>query len=113
MESHTTGPVREIDVDALAPLLEQGAVLVDVRMPDEFDEVHVPGAMLIPLPEFADRWEEIPDADTVYVICRSGNRSMRACEFLLGNGRAAVNVAGGTMAWVGSGRPTGPGEGPA
>jgi rhodanese-related sulfurtransferase len=39
------------------------------------------------------------------VICKSGGRSMRACEFLHQHGVAAVNVAGGTMAWQMSGRP--------
>jgi rhodanese-related sulfurtransferase len=44
------------------------------------------------------------------VICRSGARSLKACEFLVGTGRTAVNVGGGTMAWVEAGHPvaTGP-----
>jgi rhodanese-related sulfurtransferase len=38
------------------------------------------------------------------VICRSGGRSLRACEFLAEQGVEAVNVAGGTLAWQLSGR---------
>jgi rhodanese-related sulfurtransferase len=38
------------------------------------------------------------------VICRSGGRSLRACEFLADQGLEAINVAGGTMAWITSGR---------
>jgi len=40
----------------------------------------------------------------VHVICKSGGRSMRACEFLDEQGVDAVNIAGGTMSWVMSGR---------
>jgi rhodanese-related sulfurtransferase len=104
------GPIKEIHVDELAPLRDSGIVLVDVRMPDEYEEAHVPGAVLIPLPELAERAGEIPDADTIYVVCRSGARSMKACEFLVGGGRDAVNVAGGTMAWIDAGHPVATGS---
>ena len=68
------------------------------------------GAMLIPLPEIQDRHAEIPDAGTVYVICRSGGRSMVASQFLVTVGRDPVNVAGGTDGWIQAGHPvvTGP-----
>ncbi len=104
------GPIQEIHVDELAPLRDGGIVLVDVRMPDEYEEAHVPGAQLIPLPELAERVGEIPDADTVYVVCRSGARSMKACELLVAGGRGAVNVAGGTMAWIEAGHPVATGS---
>jgi rhodanese-related sulfurtransferase len=41
----------------------------------------------------------------VYLICRSGDRSRRACQFLRTQGIDAVNVAGGVMAWIASGQP--------
>ena len=113
METDTSGPIAHIDVDTLAPLLESGAVLIDVRTPPEYDEVRVPGARLVPLAELPDRWGEIPDADVVYVVCRSGGRSLTACDFLAARGRQAVNVAGGTTAWATSGRPTESGPGSA
>jgi rhodanese-related sulfurtransferase len=106
------GPIREIHVDELVALRDGGALVVDVRMPDEYAEAHVPGAMLIPLPELPDRHGEIPAADTVYVICRSGARSMKACEFLVASGRDAVNVGGGTMAWLEAGNPAVTGSDP-
>ncbi len=98
------GQIPEIDIEELATLLEGDIVLVDVRQPDEHLEARVPGVQLIPLPELPERHAEIPEADTVYVICKVGGRSMRACEFLASQGRAAVNVAGGTNAWIDSGR---------
>lgn len=106
-------PIEEINVDQLAELREQGAVVLDVRNPDEYVEARVPGVVLIPLPELVDRHAEVPPADTVYVICRSGARSLKASEFLATRGRTAVNVAGGTLAWIESGRPveSGPGGG--
>jgi rhodanese-related sulfurtransferase len=95
----------EIDVEALADLHAAGATVVDVREPDEYEEGHVAGAILIPLGEVPDRFAEIPSGGSVYVICRSGARSMRASEFLIEQQIDATNIAGGTLAWIDSGRP--------
>ena len=94
----------EITVDELAGRLERGAVLIDVRQPNEFVEGHVPGAVLIPLNELPDRVDEVPTGREVLVICRSGGRSAMACELLDEQGLSAVNVVGGTLAWVAAGR---------
>lgn len=96
--------VPEISVDELAPLLEAGAHLVDVREPDEFEQARVPGAVLVPLATVPDHVDAFRSEGTTYVICRSGARSMRACEFLTGHGVEVANVAGGTLAWIDSGR---------
>lgn len=96
--------VPEIGVDELDLRLRAGAVLVDVRQPDEYEAGHVPAARLVPLsvvPEHVDSFTGTPE---LLVICRSGARSRTACEFLLGQGLSAVNIAGGTLAWVASGR---------
>src|SRR5688500_2478007 len=82
--------VPEVDVDELAERLDAGAPLVDVRMPDEYEEYHVPGARLVPLPDVVERVDEIPTDATVYVICGGGGRSAKAVEFLLGQGIEAV-----------------------
>ena len=97
--------VPAIDVASLRQHLDEGAPLVDVREPDEYAEVRAPGARLVPLGEVPDRLAEIPTDQTVYVICRSGGRSARAVEYLRANGVDAVNVTGGTLAWVESGAP--------
>jgi rhodanese-related sulfurtransferase len=96
--------IAEIDVDELANRLEQGAALIDVRQPDEFEEARVPEAVLIPLGELPDRVGELPTDTQLLIICRSGARSMRACELLGQSGLEATNVAGGTLAWIDSGR---------
>ena len=97
--------VPEIDIDELARLRESGVVLIDVRQPDEFAAVRVPGAKLIPLVDVPERVEEIPDDERVYVICGSGGRSARAVDFLNRQGLDTVNVAGGTKAWLEAGLP--------
>lgn len=96
--------IPQIGVDDLAPLLDDGAAVLDVRMHDEYEQGHVPGAVLIPLPELTERIAEVPEGSPLYVICRSGARSQSACEFLAGSGRDVANVTGGTMAWIESGR---------
>jgi len=94
-----------IDIATLRDRLDEGAPLIDVREPDEYEEARAPGARLIPLAEVPDRIDEIPADGTVYVICRSGGRSAKAVEHLRANGVDAVNVTGGTLAWIEAGNP--------
>jgi rhodanese-related sulfurtransferase len=102
--------VTEVDVEAAADRVRRGAVLVDVREPDEFDEVHAEGAVLIPLGEVPARTGEIPPEQDTLLICRSGARSMRAAQYLAGLGYNVTNVAGGTLDWVERGLPVGHGR---
>lgn len=96
----------EITVDELATKMAAGAVvLFDVRNPDEFESGRVPGARLVPLGEVPDRVAEFPTGTEVLVICQAGGRSARAVEYLRARGVDAVNIAGGTGAWVNSGKP--------
>ncbi|MEI2653675.1 MAG: rhodanese-like domain-containing protein [Microthrixaceae bacterium] len=95
---------REIDVEELAERLAEGVVVIDVREADEYDSGHVPGALFVPLSELEQRVDEVPSGEPVLVICKSGGRSMRACNYLAPLGRDVTNIAGGTMAWIDSGR---------
>ena len=79
---------------------------------DRYDDAHVPGVVLIPLPDFADRVDEVPTDGPVYVICAVGGRSRKAAEFLISKGIDATNVAGGTNAWIDAGYATSSGETP-
>lgn len=97
--------VPEIGIDTLAGALRDGVPLIDVRQPDEYEEARVPGARLIPLATLPERVHEVPTDATVYVICRSGGRSAKAVEFLRQQGVDAVNVAGGTLAWIDADQP--------
>ena len=97
--------IAEITVEELAERLDQGVRLIDVREVDEYADGHVPGAQLIVLGTVPDNVDRFRGDGPTYVICKSGGRSMRACQFLEGEGIETVNVAGGTMAWTASGRP--------
>ncbi len=97
-------PFPQISVDELARALADDAPLYDVREPSEFETAHVDGAVLVPLGEVAESLHRFADNRPIYLICASGARSGRAVEFLRTNGLDAHNVAGGTNAWVKSGK---------
>lgn len=96
--------IPEISVDELADRLDAGARLVDVRELDEWLEARVPGVPLVVLSTVPDRVDELRGDGPLHIICKSGGRSMQAAEFLAQHGIDVVNVAGGTMAWLDSGR---------
>lgn len=96
--------VPEVSVHDLAAA-GSDALVIDVREPDEFVEGHVPWAVHIPMARVPEQLGEIPDDQPVYVICAVGGRSARVAEYLITNGRNAVNVAGGTQDWISSGYP--------
>lgn len=98
--------IQEVPVDALADALAAGHRVVDVREADEYLSGHVPGAVHVALgtvPEHVDVFRS-PDGVITYVICKAGGRSMQAAQYLAQQGVMTVNVAGGTMAWMQSGR---------
>ncbi|MQS13159.1 rhodanese-like domain-containing protein [Streptomyces kaniharaensis] len=80
------------------------AVLLDVREQDEWDAGHVDGALHIPMSQVIARLGELPD-ERLYVLCRVGGRSAQVVQYLVQQGRDAVNVDGGMYAWEGAGRP--------
>lgn len=98
--------IPEVDVAAFAAAHADGAYVLDVRQPDEYEALHVPGATLIPLDQLGDRIDEVPKDQHLYVVCRSGGRSAAAVEALTGAGYRATNVIGGTLAWIKDGHPT-------
>ena len=105
--------ISEVSVDELEVMLKSGGRLIDVREPNEYEAGHVPGAVLVPLGDVPTALDRFGAGETNYVICRTGSRSHRACEFLVDQGLDAVNVEGGTMAWIISGRGTVAGDQPA
>ena len=95
--------ISEISIAEFMPLHNRGIYLVDVREIDEYESGHVAGARNIPLSEFSSRITELPSS-TIYMICRSGGRSMQACEFCVDKGLSdVVNIAGGTLGWLAAG----------
>ena len=76
-------------------------IILDTREQDEFDEGHIPGAILIPYTEIENKAEEmLPDKDKlILVYCRSGRRSKIAAETLAKLGYTNVKEFGGIIDW--------------
>lgn len=103
----STALPAEVDVAQAAALREQGALVLDVREPEEWAEYHIPGATLIPLGQLAARVDEVPRDRPVLVYCRSGNRSQEGRDILLRAGFTQVtSLRGGIKAWAAAGLPT-------
>jgi rhodanese-related sulfurtransferase len=80
-------------------LVQEGAILLDVRRQDEWDQYHAPGATLITLDQLQNRLNELPKDKNIVVICHSGNRSKQGRDILLANGFKATSVNGGLLQW--------------
>jgi rhodanese-related sulfurtransferase len=92
--------IPELDVQETNRRVAEGALLVDVREPNEYGEAHIPGSLLLPMSELQARYQELPKDRPLILQCRSGARSGRATEFLQQNGYTDVhNMAGGILAW--------------
>jgi len=82
---------------------EGSFTLLDVRQDWEYEELRIPGASHVPLPDLTDRIGELDKAKPALVYCKSGGRSAAAAKLLVGNGFSAVyNILGGMMAWTGA-----------
>ena len=104
LEWKDTAPLKAAAVAAELNL-PPDAVLLDVREDDEWAAGRAPGAVHVPMTQLAERLEEIPEGDPVYVICRSGGRSARVTAYLNSQGWDSVNVAGGMGGWAAAGKP--------
>lgn len=81
-------------------MVSEGAVLLDVRTPEEYREGHIEGARNIPVQQLAQRMSEVGPPDRpVVVYCRSGGRSQTAAEMLLRAGYQDVFNLGPMAAW--------------
>ena len=80
---------------------EEGYRILDVRTQEEYDQGHIPGAILIPNTEIVARAEtELTDKDQlILVYCRSGRRSKLAAEALVALGYTNIKEFGGIMDW--------------
>jgi adenylyltransferase/sulfurtransferase len=82
---------------------EDDFVLIDVREPNEFEIVSIPGAVLIPKGEFLDgsALEKLPGDRRIILHCKVGGRSAEALAVVKGAGYSdAVHVGGGILQWI-------------
>ncbi len=82
-------------------LSEVGYIILDVRTEEEYNQGHIPGAILIPDYEITERAEEaLPNKEQlILVYCRSGRRSKAAAEALIEMGYTNVKDFGGIIDW--------------
>ena len=73
--------------------------VLDVRDVEEFQKLHLQGAQNLPLSQLADTYDQLDKDLLHYVICKSGMRSARACQFLAEQGYDVINVQGGMTAF--------------
>lgn len=96
MKSGTISPK-----DAQSLLKEDGVILLDVRTPEEYQEKHIPGSILVPDYELKDKiTAQVPDTKTkIVVYCRSGRRSAASAKVLAELGYENVYDLGGIIDW--------------
>lgn len=79
-----------LPIEDAAVLMDQGALVVDVRTPGEWEEGHCEASRLLPLNELQTRFEELPKDTALLMVCRSGGRSEQATLFLKSMGYERV-----------------------
>jgi rhodanese-related sulfurtransferase len=95
--------VKQIELVELKKILKskpKDVIVIDVREKEEYDDFHIPGIPLIPMPSIPNVLDELK-ADKEYIfVCRSGNRSHHVARFLKENGISeAHNFYGGMLTW--------------
>jgi rhodanese-related sulfurtransferase len=93
--------IPEITPEEAKKILESdpNAVLLDVRTPQEYRQVRVPGSVLIPVDDLRFKFKELDKNKKYIVMCRSGNRSAFATYALRQLGFEAFNMIGGILNW--------------
>ena len=80
---------------------QENIEVIDVREQDEWNSEHIPQAKHIPLGQLPNRMSELDPSKEYVMVCRSGARSGRACDFLSANGFKVTNMIGGMLGWNG------------
>lgn len=96
---------RTVRVDRAMTLLDDGAVLIDVREPAEWRTGHAPRARHVPLDRLDREVRRLRTEVPVVVMCASGMRSRTAAARLRAAGLRATSLSGGLMAWRRAGGP--------
>lgn len=99
------GGYTHIDMETAKQMManDDGHVIVDVRSQEEYNEGHIPGAIVIPNESIGtEQPKELPDLEQVILVyCRSGNRSRQASQKLADMGYTNVYEFGGIKDWIG------------
>lgn len=91
----------EVTVTTAAQQMRDGALLLDVREPDEFAICRIAGSREIPMRQVPENLASLPRDRTILTLCHHGRRSLNVAQFLRANGFTQVSsVAGGIHAWA-------------
>ncbi len=105
MTDPTAEPVPAVDVRGALVLLDDDALLIDVREQNEWDAGHAPHAVHIPMARLSAETSVLTTQRPVVIVCRSGRRSAAAVLALRTAGIHALNLTGGMQAWRDAGAP--------
>ena len=89
--------MKKVNYSEVRKLVENNEIIIDVREENEYALSHIKVAKNIPLSQIRNRLDEIPKDKTVYVHCRSGQRSYNAALVLKHHGYDVYNIAGGYL----------------
>jgi len=91
---------KNISVEQAREAFDKGIEFIDIREPEEFDQVRIPGARLIPMSQMNSRLQELPKETDAVVYCRSGSRSAYLLAQLSAHGYGnLMNLHGGIIDW--------------
>jgi sulfur-carrier protein adenylyltransferase/sulfurtransferase len=100
--------IKDLTPEALRDFMrhhhEREYALIDVRQPGEYEQSHIPGARLLPLPELIQTMATLPADKQLVFYCHSGGRSMAAASMVADEeigSRELINLNGGMLAWDG------------
>jgi rhodanese-related sulfurtransferase len=102
---------NQIEPSRASELIEGGAVVVDVRTPEEYEAGHIAAARHVPLERLNDETAGAKQGETIVFYCRGGERSAAAAGAFAASGWDAHSIAGGLVAWVEAGLPLDPSAG--
>lgn len=98
-------PIKKFAAALATHKNNQRVGFIDVRTVEEYKVCHIDGVQNIPLHELEDRQNELQSFTTIYVHCRSGNRSAKALDLLANFNGEMFNFSGGMNAWKAQNHP--------
>lgn len=100
-------PLRSLTPKQVVSLQKDSAVtLLDVREPWEYERVHLPASVHIPMDDVRDRLGELDPKQVYVVVCHHGNRSRQVATFMQSHGfPGVINLEGGIEEWARSVEP--------
>ena len=99
--------VPAVEPEKASAMLEDGAMMVDVREVDEWENVRIAEAVLKPMSAIQEWWQDLPREFDLIMQCRTGSRSAEVTDALIHQAgfKRVFNLAGGIIAWHSSGLP--------